>query len=68
LDSPATLNYADAATIASMVDGVVLVAARGKTSRKDVQKALQQMEKVRARLFGVVFNRSDDADGAHKQS
>jgi succinoglycan biosynthesis transport protein ExoP len=68
LDSPATLNYADAATIASMVDGVVFVASRGKTSRRDVQKALQQMEKVRASLLGVVFNRADDANGAYKQS
>lgn len=58
LDSPATLNYADAATLAPMVDGVVIVAARGKTTDRDLQKTLQQMDKVRARTLGVVFNKS----------
>lgn len=58
LDSPATLNYADAATLAPMVDGVVLVAAQGETTDGDLEKTLQQMDKVKAKILGVVFNKS----------
>jgi Mrp family chromosome partitioning ATPase len=57
LDSPAILDYADSAALASMVDGVVLVAARGESTEREVQKALQQIDNVGATLLGVVFNK-----------
>jgi succinoglycan biosynthesis transport protein ExoP len=57
LDSPAILDYADSAALASMVDGVVLVAARGESTERDVEKAIQQINNVGATLFGIVFNK-----------
>jgi succinoglycan biosynthesis transport protein ExoP len=56
LDSPAILDYADSAALASMVDGVVLVAARGESTERGFQKALQQLDTVGAKLLGVIFN------------
>ncbi|GAG24492.1 unnamed protein product, partial [marine sediment metagenome] len=50
LDSPAILNFADGAALASMADGVVLVAARGEATERGIQKALQQMDTVGAKL------------------
>jgi succinoglycan biosynthesis transport protein ExoP len=57
LDSPAILDYADSAALASMVDGVVLVAARGESTEDGIQKALQQIDTVGAKLIGVIFNK-----------
>jgi capsular exopolysaccharide synthesis family protein len=57
LDSPSILDYADSAAMASMVDGVVLVAARGESTERDFQKALQQLDTVGAKLLGVIFNK-----------
>jgi capsular exopolysaccharide synthesis family protein len=57
LDSPAILDFADSAALASMVDGVLLVASRGESTEKGVQKALQQIDNVGAKILGVVFNK-----------
>ena len=62
LDSPALLAVADAAVLAPIVDGVVLVAARGQTNERQVQKAMQQLDKVGAEPFGVVFNMAEAGD------
>jgi len=63
LDSPPILAIADAATMASMVDGVLLVAAKDQATGRRVQRALQQMARVGAKPLGVVFNRASAADG-----
>lgn len=63
LDSPPILAIADAATMASMVDGVLLVAAKDQATGRRVQRALQQMARVGAKPLGVVFNRAAAADG-----
>ncbi len=57
LDSPAISAVADAATLAPMVDGVILVAASGEITEERVQRALKQLENVSARLLGFVFNK-----------
>jgi capsular exopolysaccharide synthesis family protein len=63
LDSPPLLEFADAVVLAPMVDGVVLVAARGKSAGRRIQKALRQLDKVGAKSIGVVFNKAEAGDG-----
>lgn len=55
LDSPPVIAVTDAAVLAPLVDGVVLV-VKASSSRIDmVREAKQQLEKANARLIGVVL-------------
>lgn len=56
LDSPAILDVADAASLARMADGVVLVVSEGKTNEKRLHKAIDQMRRAGATPVGVVLN------------
>jgi receptor protein-tyrosine kinase len=49
---------ADASVIASVVDGVLYVIDERKTKRAQAQAGLNQLRGVRARLLGIVLNRS----------
>lgn len=60
LDAPALLAVTDAATLAPLADGVVLIVGRSRVRREAVQAARRQLENVKARLIGVVVNRADD--------
>lgn len=55
-DSPPVSLVADAAMLASRVDGVVLVVSAGKTKREIAARAKAVLEKVNARMLGVVLN------------
>ena len=57
LDTPPVLAVADAAAVAPLVDGVLLVVA-GATNRHAVGQALRQLESVGARVIGAVLNDS----------
>jgi len=59
LDSPPILAVADAVVLAPVVDGVLVVAAQGQATGKSVQRALQQVERVKGRTLGVVFNKAN---------
>jgi len=56
-DSPAALAVTDAALLAKMVDGVLLVVESGRTRRATAQQALEGLTMVGANLVGVVLNR-----------
>lgn len=56
IDSPPVLPVADAAILASMVDGALMVVRAGSTNRKAAQLAVQQLEDVNAHVLGVVLN------------
>lgn len=56
IDSPPVLPVADAAILATMADGALLVVRAGATNRKAAQLAVQQLEDVDARVLGVVLN------------
>jgi capsular exopolysaccharide synthesis family protein len=58
LDSPPVLPITDAAVLSRWVDATVLVAAEGKTTRSQLQAALQVLRQVDAPLAGVVLNRA----------
>jgi Mrp family chromosome partitioning ATPase/capsular polysaccharide biosynthesis protein len=57
LDTPPVLAVSDAAELARQVDGVVLVASEGKSSRDEVEQAIARLSAVKAQLIGVVLNR-----------
>ena len=56
-DTPPLAVGADAATLASRVDGVVLVVDLDKATETGVREALRRLESVRARVLGFVLNR-----------
>ncbi|MGO8672023.1 MAG: GumC family protein [Capsulimonadaceae bacterium] len=57
LDSSPLLVAADAAILASLTDGVVLVIEPGETKKAVALQAVKILRHVRARLVGVTFNR-----------
>ncbi len=57
VDSPPVLIGADAAVLAQMADGVLLVVDAGVTRRDMARQAVESLQHVGARLIGVVLNR-----------
>jgi len=55
-DSPPLLPVADALLIGSQVEGVVVVARAGRTTRPSLRGAFRLLEQVGANVFGVVLN------------
>jgi succinoglycan biosynthesis transport protein ExoP len=62
IDSPPVLPVTDAAVLATQVDGVVMVASVGNSSRKDVARAIEVLGRVNAPLVGVVLNKASESD------
>jgi capsular exopolysaccharide synthesis family protein len=58
LDTPPVLVVADAAALAPLVQGVLMVVDAGATNRHAVEQALQQLESVGAHIVGAVLNDS----------
>lgn len=56
IDSPPILAVADTLPLTAQVDGVVLVVRYGVTQRRSLVRAKEQLEKVGARLVGVIVN------------
>ena len=59
-DSPPVLVAADAALLARMLDGVLLVVAHDQSAVKQVNLALAQLGQVGATTVGIVYNRSSE--------
>lgn len=58
VDVPPLLPVTDASLLSSAVDGVILVATVGKTRKEHLEEASNMLTKVRAKLIGVVINRT----------
>ena len=58
IDSAPILPVADAVALSRAVQGVLLVAQANRTSKGDVAEGLARLERVGARLIGVVLNRA----------
>jgi succinoglycan biosynthesis transport protein ExoP len=56
VDAPPTLGFAEPLEIATVVDGVVVVARAGETDRKAVSSVLASLQRLRANIIGVVLN------------
>ena len=59
LDSPPVLPVSDPVILASLVDGVIVVASAGVTDRRQLVKAVDRLAQVDAPLLGTVLNRHD---------
>ena len=67
IDSPPLDSVADGALIASLCDGAILVVRSGMTSRRLVKQSVQQLERVRCRLLGMVLNRVETKSRAYQK-
>jgi capsular exopolysaccharide synthesis family protein len=56
LDAPPLLGFAEPLQMATAVDGVVIVARAGQTSRKAVATVLATLNRLRAKVVGIVLN------------
>lgn len=57
IDAPAIATYGEAAMLAALVDGVILVAQPNVTPLRRMDRAHRRLHKARATVLGVVFNR-----------
>ena len=57
VDGPPVNHYADASVLATKVDGVILVVEADSTPVVEAEAAKRQLDKVGARILGVVLNR-----------
>jgi succinoglycan biosynthesis transport protein ExoP len=56
LDAPPLLGFAEPLQMATAVDGVIVVARAGDTSRKALSSVIGTLTRLRANLVGVVLN------------
>jgi len=56
LDAPPLLGFAEPLQMATAVDGVIVVARAGDTSRKALSTVVATLARLRANLVGVVLN------------
>jgi len=56
LDAPPLLGFPEPLQMATAVDGVVIVARAGQTSRKGVASVLNTLHRLRANVIGLVLN------------
>ena len=64
LDTPPAQFFADAASLFSFIDGVLLIVRSGKTSRDLVQDLITNLG--RERILGIIFNASDEVARSYK--
>lgn len=57
IDSPPVIAVTDASVLAQAVDGVILVLAAGQVERECALRAKEQLEKVGAKILGIVLNK-----------
>ena len=57
LDGPPILSFSESRVLCSMVDGVVMVLASGRTRRQVAARAKQEIEEAGGKVLGVVLNR-----------
>ena len=64
VDTPPLMPVTDAAVMASLADGTVLVTRAGRTDQDQVRAALTTLQSAGARLLGCVFNDVRPGSGA----
>lgn len=58
VDSPPVLPVADAVSLSRAVDGVLVIAQAGRTTRRSLADTLGRLDQVEAKVLGVVLNRA----------
>lgn len=56
LDAPPVLGFSESLQMAIAVDGVVVIGYAGETKRKAIGSVLSALNRIHARVFGVVLN------------
>ncbi len=59
IDSPALTVVADATQIASVVDNVLVIVTRRRSTRDGVRRAMDQLQQIGANVVGVVINNAE---------
>lgn len=59
-DSAPALPVTDSVALSTAVDGVVVVTQSGKTSNKQLQMTLSQLQRVQAPVLGTVLNKASN--------
>lgn len=62
IDAPPVLPVTDAALLSRSVDGMILLAAAGKTHKDDIALAREMLDQVHARILGTVLNKVPPRD------
>ena len=62
MDAPPLLPVTDAAVLTAISDGAFVVISTGKTLDTELGAALGQLEAVRGKVLGVIFNRVPKRD------
>ena len=57
LDSPPLLPVTDAAVLAGIADGALVVVGAGLTRREDLLRSLRRLDQAQARPLGLILNR-----------
>ncbi len=65
VDSPPTLPLADAAILATKVNGCVLVVEAGKTKRAALIAATSTLQVTHTKLYGVILNQIKNGSGSY---
>lgn len=63
LDAPPVIAVTDAGVLSRLVDGTLLVVSVGLTPREIAKAAKEQLERVGARILGIVVNRLNEQSG-----
>ena len=58
IDAPPLLPVTDAAVVAHLADGAILVARYGKTSRHQLAASMRSLSAAQAQILGAVINRA----------
>jgi polysaccharide biosynthesis transport protein len=64
-DTPPTLLVADAMLLAGELDAAIVVAESGGITKKAVQQVKESLTKAKARVLGVILNKTEEATGSY---
>jgi len=56
LDTPPVLAVIDPVIVSSLADSTVFIVRAGKTTRRSLQRAVEEVRRSKADIIGVVFN------------
>lgn len=58
VDAPPMLGFAEPMQIATLTDGVVIVAVAGETNRKAIGAVVATLQRLKANVLGILLNRT----------
>lgn len=64
IDSPPVLAVADPLVLSAAVDGVIIVASAAQSDKRDLGRAMQQLQQLETPMLGAVLNSFDTTSSA----